>query len=251
MAGHSKWSNIQHRKGAQDAKRGKIFTKLIREITVAAKMGGDDETNNPRLRLAIDKALSQNMTKDTIKRAVTRGAGGGEGSDMIENVYEGYGPGGAAVLVECLTDNKNRTAAEVRHAFTKCGGNLGTSGSVAYLFNKMGLIHFEAGADEDKIMEAALEAGADDVNTQADGSIDVTTQPEALNDVKEALIAAGCEPEDAEVTLIPSTQADITDQEQATQMVKLSDMLEDLDDVQHVHSNAEIAESLLDSLSRD
>ena len=248
MAGHSKWSNIQHRKGAQDAKRGKIFTKLIREITTAARLGGEDTNSNPRLRAAIDKAFSNNMTKDTIQRAVKRGAGGDEGADMMEIVYEGYGPAGVAVLVECLTDNKNRTVAEVRHAFSKCGGNLGTSGSVAYLFEKTGLIHYKPGVDEEKIMEAALEAGADDITTEEDGSIDVTTSPDNFIDVKNALINAGFKPAHAEVTLLASTQAEITDLDQAQQMMKLNDMLEDLDDVQNVHSNADIAESLLNQL---
>ena len=248
MAGHSKWSNIQHRKGAQDAKRGKIFTKLIREITTAARLGGEDTSSNPRLRAAIDKAFSQNMTKDTIQRAVKRGAGGDDGADMMEIVYEGYGPAGVAVLVECLTDNKNRTVAEVRHAFTKCGGNMGTSGSVAYLFEKTGLIHFEAGVSEEKIMEVALEAGADDITSDDDGSIDVITQPDNFMNVKEALINAKLKPARAEVTLLASTQAEITDLEQAKQMMKLNDMLEDLDDVQNVHSNADMSDEIIQQL---
>jgi len=248
MAGHSKWNNIQHRKGAQDAKRGKMFTKLIREITTAARLGGEDINSNPRLRAAIDKALSQNMTKDTIQRAVKRGAGGEDATDMMEIVYEGYGPAGVAVLVECLTDNKNRTVAEVRHAFSKCGGNLGTTGSVAYLFEKTGLIHFNAGADEEKIMEIALEAGAEDISTEDDGSIDVTTTPDEFIKVRDALVKAGLKPAHAEVTLLAATQAEITDIDQAQQMMKLNDMLEDLDDVQNVNSNAEIAEALLNQL---
>ncbi len=248
MAGHSKWSNIQHRKGAQDAKRGKLFTKLIREITVAAKMGGGDSDANPRLRAAIDNALSNNMTKDTINRAVTRGAGGGEGSDMVEIRYEGYGPNGVAVMVNCLTDNKNRTVAEVRHAFTKCGGNLGTDGSVSYLFSKIGLITFKNGADEEQVMEAALEAGADDVATNEDGSIDVTTNPDDFLNVKEAMIAAGLEPEHAEVTMIASTEVAIDSEDDATKMIRLSDMLEDLDDVQNVYTNADISDEILEKL---
>lgn len=248
MAGHSKWHNIQHRKGAQDAKRGKIFTKLIREITVAAKMGGGDPDANPRLRAAIDKALSANMTKDTVQRAVKRGAGGGEGENMMEVRYEGYGPNGVAIIVDCLTDNKNRTVAEVRHAFTKNGGNLGTDGSVAYLFSKKGLISFPAGSDEDKIMEVAIEAGADDVDTNDDGSIDITTTAEDFMTVKDALTAAGLTPEGGEVTMIASTEVELTDEDQATKMIRLSDMLEDLDDVQNVYSNANISEELLDKL---
>lgn len=248
MAGHSKWHNIQHRKGAQDAKRGKIFTKLIREITTASKLGGPDDSNNPRLRAAIDKALSANMTKDTIQRAIKRGAGEDGGADMMEIVYEGYGPAGVAVLVECLTDNKNRTVAEVRHAFSKCGGNLGTSGSVAYLFEKTGLIHFEAGADEEKIMEVALEAGADDITIDEDGSIDVLTPASEMLTVKEALVDAKLAPKRAEVTMLPSTQAEITEEKQASQMMRLNDMLEDCDDVQNVYSNADISDAILEKL---
>lgn len=248
MAGHSKWSNIQHRKGKQDAKRGKIFTKLIREITVAAKMGGGDDASNPRLRLAMDKALAQNMTKDTISRAIKRGVGGGEGTDMDEIMYEGYGPAGAAVLVNCLTDNKNRTVGEVRHAFTKCGGNLGTPGSVAYLFENKGLIQFEPGCDFDKIMEIALEAGAEDINTNEDGSVDVTTTPDDYSTVKEALEKAALTPTHSELTLLPATHIEITDLDQAKQMMRLTDMLEDLDDVQNVYSNVEISQEILEAL---
>lgn len=247
MAGHSKWHNIQHRKGAQDAKRGKIFTKLIREITIAAKLAGGDPDANPRLRAAIDKALGANMTKDTIQRAVKRGAGGGEDTNMMEIRYEGYGPNGVAVIVDCLTDNKNRTVGEVRHAFTKTGGNLGTDGSVAYLFKKTGLISFPTGSDEEKIMEMAIEAGAEDVETNEDSSIDVVTTPEDFIAVKEKLIAANLEPEGGEVTMIASTQVTLN-QEQAEKMIRLSDMLEDLDDVQNVYSNADISEDILEKL---
>jgi len=247
MAGHSKWHNIQHRKGAQDAKRGKIFTKLIREITVAAKMGGGDSDANPRLRTAIDKALSANMTKDTVQRAVKRGAGGGEGSDMMEMRYEGYGPNGVAVIVDCLTDNKNRTVAEVRHAFTKFDGNLGTTGSVAYLFAKTGLISFSRSSDEEKIMEVAIEAGAEDVSSNEDGSIDVMTSEDAFISVKEALIAAELTPEGAEITFLASTEVTL-DADQAAKMLKLSDILEDLDDVQNVYSNADISEDIYENL---
>lgn len=238
MAGHSKWANIQHRKGKQDAKRGKVFTKLIREITVAARMGGGDIGSNPRLRLAVDKAFSENMSKDTVERAIKRGAGGMEGENVEEIRYEGYGPAGVAVLVECMTDNRNRTVGEVRHAFTKCGGNLGTDGSVAYLFGKKGIITFAPGANEDKIMEVALEAGADDVTTNEDGSIDVTTTPEEFNKVKEAMQANHLAPAQAEVTYVPATYVTL-DNDAAEKMAKLIDMLEDLDDVQNVYSNAD------------
>ncbi len=247
MAGHSKWHNIQHRKGAQDAKRGKIFTKLIREITVAAKMGGPDSDSNPRLRAAIDKALGANMTKDTVQRAVKRGAGGGEGTDMMEIRYEGYGPNGVAVIVDCLTDNKNRTVAEVRHAFTKFGGNLGTDGSVAYLFSKTCLISFPANNDEEKIIEIAIDAGAEDVASNDDGSLDIITSADAFLSIKEALIAAGLEPEGGEITFLASTEVTL-DTDQASKMIRLSDMLEDLDDVQNVYTNADIPEDILEKL---
>ncbi len=244
MAGHSKWANIQHRKSAQDAKRGKIFTKLIREITVAARLGGPDPEANPRLRAAIDKAQSHNMPKDTIERAIKRGSGAQDGAQLEEVRYEGYAPGGVAVMVDCMTDNRNRTVAEVRHAFSKCGGSLGTEGSVAYLFTKAGVIGFPAGTDEDRVMEAALEAGAEDVVTQEDGSIEVLTTPERFVDVKEALLARGLEPEHAEVTMRASTSVSLGEEE-ARKMVKLLEMLEDLDDVQNVYSNADIAEEVL------
>ena len=187
MAGHSKWANIQHRKGAQDARRGKLFTKLIREITVSARQSGPEPANNPRLRAAMDKALTANMSKDTIDRAIKKGAGAGDGDSFEEVRYEGYGPGGVAVMVDCLTDNRNRTVAEVRHAFSKAGGNLGTDGSVGYLFTKVGQLSFPAGIDEDRVMEAALEAGADDVITNDDGSVDVLTSPDQFEAVRDAL----------------------------------------------------------------
>ncbi len=244
MAGHSKWANIQHRKGAQDAKRGKLFTKLIREITVAARLGGPDPAANPRLRAAIDKALGSNMPKDTIERAIKRGSGNLEGENYQEIRYEGYGPGGVAVMVDCMTDNRNRTVAEVRHAFTKCGGNLGTEGSVAYLFTKKGILSYPAGSDEDAIMEAALEAGAEDVVTHDDGAIDVLTTPESFVDVKEAMMAAGLRPDHAEVTMQASTAA-VLELEDARRMVRLLEMLEDLDDVQNVYSNADISEEIM------
>ena len=244
MAGHSKWANIQHRKGRQDARRGKLFTKLIREITVAARLGGGDPAANPRLRAAIDNGLSNNMTKDTIERAVKRGVGGEEGGNVDEVRYEGYGPGGVAVMVDTMTDNKNRTVAEVRHAFSKFGGKLGTDGSVAYLFTKVGLISLPPGLDEDAVMEAALDGGADDIITNDDGSIEVITEPDSLVDVKQVLVAAGYEPENAEVTMHASTASEL-DVKSAESMLKLLDLLEELDDVQKVYSNAEIADEVL------
>lgn len=236
MAGHSKWANIQHRKNAQDAKRGKLFTKLIREIMVAARMGGGDLNTNPRLRLAVDKGLSANMTKDTIERAIKRGVGGLEGAQMEEIRYEGYGPNGVAVMVDALTDNRNRTVAEVRHAFTKCGGNLGTTGSVAYLFNKKGIITFEPGVDEEQILEVALEAGADDVVTYPDKSIDVFTSEVLLPQLKALFEAKNLLPVNSEVTWLATTQVDLN-AEDAEKMERLINMLEDLDDVQNVYSN--------------
>ncbi|MEA2092958.1 MAG: YebC/PmpR family DNA-binding transcriptional regulator [Pseudomonadota bacterium] len=244
MAGHSKWANIQHRKNAQDAKRGKLFTKLIREITVAARMGDPDPASNPRLRLAMDKALAGNMTKDTIERAIKRGSGAQDGDNFEEVRYEGYGPGGVAVMVDCMTDNRNRTVAEVRHAFTKSGGNLGTDGSVAYQFTKWGILAYPAESDEDRILEIALEAGAEDVISNGDGSIDVLTQPDQFVDIREAMVAAGLEPEQAEVTMRAATTSSL-DLDDAEKMVRLLDTLEDLDDVQNVYSNADISEEVL------
>ena len=247
MAGHSKWANIKHRKGAQDKKRGKILTRLIREIQVAAKEGGGDAEANPRLRLAIEKAKGQSVPKDTIERAVQRGAGGGEGQQLEELRYEGYGPGGAAVLVECMTDNRNRTVAEVRHAFSKFGGNLGADGSVAYLFNHCGVLVYPPGSDEERILELALEAGAEDVVSDEDGSVEVLTAPGDFESVSAAMQAAAMVPESAEVTMRPSTSAPI-EEDHAPTMLKLLDMLEDLDDVQNVFTNAEIDEEILDRL---
>jgi len=247
MAGHSKWANIQHRKGAQDAKRGKLFTKLIREITVAARIGGGDASSNPRLRAAVDKALTGNMTRDTIDRAIKRGAGELDAENYEEVVYEGYGPSGVAILVECLTDNRNRTVSEVRHAFTKHGGNLGTSGSVAYLFSRMGLLTYPKGSDENTIMEAALEVGADDVVSNDDGTIDVTTPFESFMSVKEAMIESGLTPEHSDIIMPASTSVDL-DLETAQKVVKLVDMLEDLDDVQKVYTNAEISDEVMAQL---
>ena len=244
MAGHSKWANIQHRKGAQDKKRGKLFTKLIREINIAAKMGGSDLEANPRLRLAVDKAKAQSMPKDNIERAIKRGAGETDGADYMEIRYEGYGPGGSAVMVDCLTDNKNRTVAEIRHAFTKFGGNLGADGSVNYLFNEVGQLLFPAESDEDAVMEAAIEAGAEDVVADEDGSIEVLSSPGDFEPVRDAMIAAGFESESAQVTMRASTSADLGVKE-AGSMIKLLEMLEDLDDVQEVYSNADISEEVL------
>lgn len=242
MAGHSKWANIKHKKAAQDAKRGKIFTKLIREITVAARMGGPEPADNPRLRAAVDKALGNNMTKDTIERAIKRGAGDDEGGNMEELTYEGYAAHGVAVLVETMTDNVNRTVSEVRHGFNKFGGNLGTDGSVAYLFTKRGEIVFEPGVDEEKLLEVALEAGAEDVEEHGDGSRTVTTKPDrSFGDVVDALKEAGLEPAQAEVTMSPSTWVPL-DREQAESVARLVDHLEDLDDVQNVYTNAEYPE---------
>lgn len=243
MSGHSKWANIRFRKAAQDAKRGKVFTKLIREITTAARMGGGDESSNPRLRSAVVAALAQNMTRDTIKRAVERGVGGGDGADLENITYEGYGVGGVAVMVECMTDNHNRTASDVRHAFTKFGGNLGTTGSVGYLFIKKGVISFaqdEDGKmpiDEEQAMEIGLEAGADDIVTNDDGSIDVYTAPDAFADVVEAFEAKGIKPTNAEVSMVPSTEAEL-DADNAAKCMRMIDALEDLDDVQNVYHNA-------------
>lgn len=248
MAGHSKWANIKHRKAAQDAKRGKIFTKLIRELTVAAKEGGPDAADNPRLRTAVDKALSSNMTRDTIDRAIARGAGTNEADNMEAMTYEGYGPGGVAVLVECLSDNRNRTAGEVRHAFSKHEGNLGTSGSVAYMFQKRGLLVFPAGTDEDQLMEVALEAGADDVVNEDDGSFEILTEPENFPAVRDALAAAGLEAEEASVSLVPDVYAEITDLELAEKIIKMVDMLEDLDDVQEVYSNVDFSDEVMAQL---
>ncbi len=247
MAGHSKWANIKHRKARQDAQRGKIFTKLIRELTVAAKEGGGVVEDNPRLRLAVDKALGANMSRDTIDRAVARGAGTNEADNVEELSYEGYGVAGVAVYVEAMTDNRNRTAAEVRHAFSKHGGNLGTDGSVAYLFERKGQILFAPGVDEEALMDAALEAGADDVISNDDGSVEVLTAFGDFISVNEALKEAGFAAEEAEVAMIPSTTAEL-DLENAQKIMKLIDALEDLDDVQNVYSNAEISDEIMEQL---
>lgn len=246
MAGHSKWANTKHRKAAQDAKKGKIFTRLIREITIAAKSGAELE-NNPRLRTAVQTALSHNMTRDTIDRAIKRGAGGEDGANLEHIRYEGYGPGGVAVIVDCFTDNRTRTVSEVRHAFTKFGGSLGVDGSVAYLFKEQGMIEFAQGVSEDKLMEAALDAGAEDVVSNEDGSFTVVTAPLEFSAIVDALNARGLKPESAEVTMVPSTQA-MLDGETAEKFVKMIDMMEELDDVQKVYTNAELSDEALAKL---
>ena len=241
MAGHCKWANIQHRKKAVDAKRGKIFTQINRVLSVAARTGGGDPAMNPALRLAIEKANAVNMPKDNIERAIKKATGDLDGVTYESLTYEGYAPGGVAVLVECLTDNRNRTVAEVRHAFSKFGGNLGTDGSVAYLFTKVGVLNFAPGTSEETVMEAALEAGADDVISADDGSIEVLTTPEAYSDVKDALEVVGLVPENAEITMRASLEVEL-DVESGEKVLRLLDALEDLDDTQDVYSNADIPE---------
>jgi len=243
MAGHSKWANIQHRKGRQDAKRGKLFTRVIKEITVAAKMGGADPGSNPRLRLAMDKASEANMSKDTVQRAIQRGAGGLEGANYEEIRYEGYGIGGAAVIVDCLTDNRTRTVAEVRHAFSKNGGNLGTDGSVAFQFRHCGQFLFAPGTPEDKVMEVAIDAGADDVGTDDEGGIEVVCAPGGFAALKQALAQAGLKADVAEITMKPLNETSLAG-EDAAKMLKLLDALENLDDVQQVYTNAGFDETV-------
>jgi len=245
MAGHSKWANIQHRKKAVDAKRGKIFTRVNRELTVAAREGGSDPDANPRLRLAIQKANAANMPKDTIERTIKKAAGELEGVTYEEIRYEGYAQNGVAVMVDTLTDNRNRTVAEVRHAFSKAGGNLGTDGSVAYLFNKIGVLNFEPGTSEDEVMEIALEAGADDIVTEQDGSIEVVTSPEVFADVVAEMEAGGLAPANAEVTMRASVEVEV-DVESGQKVLRFLDVLEDLDDAQAVYSNADIPEAAYD-----
>ncbi|MBT3798524.1 MAG: YebC/PmpR family DNA-binding transcriptional regulator [Porticoccaceae bacterium] len=247
MAGHSKWANIKHRKAAQDAKRGKVFTKVIRELVVAAKAGGPSPEDNPRLRAAMDKALGANMKRDTVDKAIARGVGAGEGDNYDEITYEGYAPGGVAVLVECMTDNRNRTVGDVRHGFSKRGGNLGTDGSVAYLFKRVGQLSYESGVDEDRLMEAVLEAGAEDLTLNEDGSVDVQTSWEEFLNVKEALTAAGFGPAHAEVTMIAAITVAM-DKDGAEKLLGLIDALEDLDDVQNVYTNAEIPSEIFAQL---
>jgi YebC/PmpR family DNA-binding regulatory protein len=247
MAGHSKWANIKHRKAGQDAKRGKIFTKFIREIVVAAKAGGPSPEDNPRLRAVVDKALTANMKRDTIDKAIARGAGNADSDNYDEVSYEGYGAGGVAVLVECMTDNRNRTVADVRHAFNKCGGNLGTDGSVAYLFSRKGQLVYASGVDADDLLVAALDAGAEDVVNQDDGSIEVLTEFVDFMAVKEALSAAGFEYESADTVMLASLNIEL-DVAGAESLLSLVDMFEDLDDVQQVHTNGQISQVVLDQL---
>jgi len=247
MAGHSKWANIKHRKAGQDAKRGKVFTKILREITVAVKTSGPDAASNPALRTAVDKALAANMRRDTIDTAIKKASGALEGVNYENIRYEGYGPGGTAVIVDCLTDNRNRTVSEVRHAFSKAGGNLGTDGSVAYLFSKVGILSYAPSVDEDALMDAALDAEAIDVINYDDGAVDVMTTPENYLTVKCALVAAGFEPDNAEVTMQAATMAEL-EADDAEKMLRLIDRLEDLDDVQDVYSNADISDEIMTSL---
>jgi YebC/PmpR family DNA-binding regulatory protein len=249
MAGHSKWANIKRHKAKVDAKKGKLYTKIIREITVAAKLGGGDANANPRLRAALDKAQEANMTKDVVERAIKRGVGGMEGESVDEIRYEGYGPGGIAVMVDCMTNNRNRTAGEIRHAFSKNGGNLGTDGSVGYLFKKQGTMTFAPGVDEERLMEHALELGVEDVIVNDDKSIDVITLPDNFISIKETLIKSGFKPEQAEVTMRAATNVAITDKETAEKVLNLIDTLEDLDDVQEVYSNADVSGEILNQLA--
>ncbi len=244
MAGHSKWSNIKHRKAGQDAKRAKVFTKIIRELTVAARDGGGNLDDNPGLRTVVDKAKAAQMPKDTMERAIARGAGGQDGAELTPLTYEGYGPGGVAVLVETMTDNRNRTVAEVRHAFSRAGGTLGTDGSVAYLFEKKGQIRFAPGVSEDDVMEIALEFGAEDVVTDDEGRIEVVTAPEDYLAVKDALQGGGLEPGESEVAMVPQSYSDL-DADAGEKVLRLLDALEDLDDVTSVYTNASFPEELL------
>lgn len=247
MAGHSKWANIKHRKGRQDAKRGKIFSRLIRELTVASRLGGPVAEDNPRLRTALDKALSANMPKDTIERAIQRGSGSAEGDDLEETTFEGYGPGGVAIIVESMTDNNNRTVAEVRHAFSKAGGNLGTDGSVSYLFVKKGLIQLSNNTSLEQVLEVAIEAGAEDIEENSDQSITISTLPEDFDPVKKALIDKEIETLESEISLVPETSIS-TDLETSIKIYKLLEALEDLDDTQNVHSNADFPEEIVEHL---
>ena len=247
MAGHSKWANIKHRKAAQDAKWGKVFTKLIRELVLAAKAGGPNIEDNPRLRTAVDKALGSNMKRDTVDKAIARGVGAGEGDNYDEITYEGYAPGGVAVLVECMTDNRNRTVSEVRHAFSKHNGNMGTSGSVSYLFTKLGIFNYESGVDEDRLMEVALELGADDIVSEEDGSMEVICQADTFLDLQAALNNAELTPSFAEIEMRASTMAEVSEKD-AEKIINLIDALEELDDVQNVYSNVEFPDGLLENL---
>lgn len=244
MAGHSKWANIKHKKAAEDAKRGKIFSRLSREIMVAARQGTPDPEWNPRLRLAIDKAYANNMPKENVERALKRGSGEMEGQHFEEARFEGYGPGGVAVMVDCLTDNRNRTVGEVRHAFSKYGGKMGTDGSVAFLFDHTGVLSYPPGTDEDALMEAAIDAGADELASDDDGALEVLVAPEHFSSVREALIAAGFEPTEAEVTMRPQNTVEVGGEE-APRVLRLLEVLDDLDDVQNVYSNANFSDEAL------
>ena len=247
MAGHSKWANIKHRKGRQDAKKGKVFSVLIREINISAKLGGGIPEDNPRLRTAIEKALAANMTRDTIDRAVQRGAGGVEGENIEEATFEGYGPGGIAILVEAMTDNNNRTVAEIRHSFTKAGGNLGTNGSVSYLFIKKGLIQIGEGADENLVMEISIDAGAEDIEINNDNSISISTSPKDFESVKNALIDKEVSISESEVALVPETTVSV-DLDTSLKVFRLLEALEDLDDTQNVHSNADFPDEMMEHI---
>ena len=247
MAGHSKWANIKHRKGRQDAKRGKVFSRLIRELTVASKLGGPAPEDNPRLRTALDKALSANMPKDTIERDIQRGSGSDEGENLEETTFEGYGPGGVAIIVESMTDNNNRTVAEVRHAFSKAGGKLGTDGSVSYLFIKKGLIQLSNNANLERVMEVAIESGAEDIEENLDKSITISTLPKDFELVKQALIDEKLETMNSEISLVPETSIS-TDLETSLKIYKLLETLEDLDDTQNVHSNADFPKEIVEHL---
>lgn len=248
MAGHSKWANIRHRKAGQDARRGKVFTKLIRELTVAARTGGGSVADNPRLRAVVDKALAANMTRDTIDRAIARGAGTSEADNVEELVYESYGPGGVAILVETLTDNRNRTVSEVRHCFSRGGGNLGTSGSVSYMFTRTGILAYEAGIDIEQLLESAIAAGADDVQIQDDGSAEVLTYVEQFAHVKDSLAEEGLAASSSGLDMLAATEADL-DAESAAKLLRRVEALEELDDVQNVYTNAGISPAIMEQLS--
>lgn len=248
MAGHSKWANIRHRKAAQDAKKGKVFNRLIRELTIAARQGGPAPEDNPRLRAAVEKALSSNMTRDVINRAIERGAGNAESDSTEELVYEGYGPDGVAVLVECMTDNRNRTVSEVRNAFNKHGGNLGTSGSVAFLFHKQGRITLAPGPSEERVMEATLEAGPEEIEHLEGGALEVVTTPERFGPVRDALSEAGLSVTRSEVGMFPEALAVVADSERARSVMALFDRLEELDDVQNVYSNVDFDDAVLERM---
>ena len=248
MAGHSKWANIKHRKGRQDAKKGKIFSRLIRELTVASKLGGPVAEDNPRLRSALDKALSANIPKDTIERAIQRGSGSTDIDNLEETLLEGYGPGGVAIIVESMTDNNNRTVAEVRHAFTKAGGNLGTDGSVSYLFSKKGLIQIQGDSNIEDVFEIIVEAGAEDIEENPDKTITITASLEEYEDVKRALVDSSIEISDSELSLVPETTVS-TDLETSIKIYKLLESLEDLDDTQNVHSNADFPEEIVEHIN--